>query len=193
MQNDLRLPKCHYGCSHLHQINKTNNWQLGGRVRRVAGGNWGRMSAPQQNSQPLADPPSPDNIKIILGKHQRDIQLNEIKDCEDAGPWTSCMPQRNSTKISAPIFVEPPLPSTPSFFKWVALSTTLLPLHYFYSPFLRLEERELRYSLPKWPFPLLIDAGRGLFLFVSSLFSLTPYTLKTQFTKHLRCYHFLHV
>jgi hypothetical protein len=44
------------------------------------------MSAPQQNSQPLADPPSPDNIKIILGKHQRDIQLNEIKDCEDAGP-----------------------------------------------------------------------------------------------------------
>ena len=41
------------------------------------------MGAPQQHRQPLADPPSPDSADPNLRILQRDIQLIEIKYCED--------------------------------------------------------------------------------------------------------------
>ena len=44
--------------------------------------------------------------------------------CKDTRPYNHLM-HRNSAKISATSFKEPQLPSTPSFWEWVAPSTTI--------------------------------------------------------------------
>ena len=62
-----------------------------------------------------------------LSALQRDIHLVEIKYYEDTRPQNqlSTAQEQNSTKASAPSFKEPMLPSTPSFWEWVAPSTTI--------------------------------------------------------------------
>jgi len=56
----------------------------------------------------------PKDLSIL----QRDIYLIEVKYCEDTR-------SQNQLKASAPHFKEPLLPSTPSFWEWVAPSTTI--------------------------------------------------------------------
>ena len=126
-----------------------------GEFLEVAGGNWGRPGAPQQHRQPLADPPSSDSTdpKISAFSVNGDIHLIEIKYCEDTQPlnrrnsWAPC---RNNTKASAPSPREPPLSSTPSFWEWVAPSTTITRWIGLRSWVLIL--RELRNLLPSFMF-----------------------------------------
>jgi len=92
----------------------------------VAGGNWGRLGAPQQNLQPLEDPPSPDStdtkISAIFNKTFTSFRSWTVRTLDLRTSWA---PHRNSTKASALSFKEPPLPSTPSFWEWVAPYTTI--------------------------------------------------------------------
>jgi len=91
----------------------------------MAGGNRGGVGAHQQHRQPLADPPSPDSTdpKVLAFSNVTFTSSSTVRtlDCR-----TSWAPRRNSIKASAPHFKEPPLPSTPFFWEWVALLSTTI-------------------------------------------------------------------
>jgi len=97
----------------------------GGGFLGVAGGNWGRPGAPQQHRQPLADPSFADStdpkISAIFNVTFTSSRSSVVRTLDRRTSWA---PRRNNTKAAAPSSKELPLPSTPSFWVWVAPSTT---------------------------------------------------------------------
>jgi len=105
---------------------KQQNSNEGWWVSRSGRGNWGRPGATQQHRQPLADPPSPDSadpkISAFSNVTFTSLSSSTVRTLDRRTSWA---PRRNSRKASAPPFKEPPLLSTPSFWEWVAISTTI--------------------------------------------------------------------
>ena len=105
---------------------KQQNSNEGWWVSRSGRGNWGRPGATQQHRQPLADPPSPDSadpkISAFSNVTFTSLSSSTVRTLDRRTSWA---PRRNSRKASAPPFKEPPLLSTPSFWEWVVLSTTI--------------------------------------------------------------------
>jgi hypothetical protein len=89
----------------------------------VARGNWGRLGAPQQHRQPLADPPSPDStdpkISAYFNMTSTSSRLRTVWTLDIKNSWTPC---RNSTEALAPLCKTPPLPSKSFFWMRVAHS-----------------------------------------------------------------------
>jgi len=97
-----------------------------GGFLEVVGGNWGGVGAPQQHRQPLADPPSLDSTDPkISAFHNVTFTSPRSSTVRTLDRRTSWAPRRSSIKASAPSSKEPPLPSTPSFWEWVAPSTSI--------------------------------------------------------------------
>jgi hypothetical protein len=93
--------------------NKTTNYKLqmsGGGFFEVAGGNWGRLEAPQQHRQPPVEPPTPDSTdpktSAKLGVTSTSSRSSSVRTPDLRTSWT---PQRNSTKTYATFSKEPPL------------------------------------------------------------------------------------
>ena len=95
-----------------------------GAFLEVAVGDWWGLGAPQQHRQPLADPPSPDSTdpKVSAFSNVTFTSSSTVRTLDHRISWA---PHRNNTKASAPSFQEPQLLSTPSFWEWVVLSTTI--------------------------------------------------------------------
>ena len=111
------------GCFHLRKKQQTSNeggWFLR-RVREQLRG----MGVPQQHRQPLADPPSPDSTDPKISAFSNVTFTWRLCTVRTLDRRTSWAPRRNNTMASIPSSKEPPLPSTPSFWEWVALSTTI--------------------------------------------------------------------
>jgi len=96
----------------------------GGGFIVVAGGNWGRPGALQQHRQPPpTDSPSPDStVPEISAFSNMTFTSSRSSAVRTLDRRTSWAPRRNSIYASAPSFKKPPLPSTPSFWEWVAPS-----------------------------------------------------------------------
>ena len=95
----------------------------------MAGGDWGRLGAPQQHRQPPVEPQTPDSNDLKtsanLGATSTSSRSKTVRTPDLKTRW---MPQKNSTtKISATFSKEPPLLST-SFF-WMGVDGTIYNAH----------------------------------------------------------------
>ena len=108
------------------QRHKNNKLMWGGGLFEVAGGNWGRLRAPQQHRQPPVEPPTPDSTDL---KNSANLvltsTLSRSSTVRTPDLRTSWTPQRNSTKTIATFSKGPLLLFTSSFWVWAAPSTTL--------------------------------------------------------------------
>ena len=104
---------------------RNNKLLQGGGFFGVAGGNWGRLGAPQQHRQPPPEPPTPDSIdpktSANLGVTSTSLRSRTVRTQDLRTSWT---PQRNSTNTFATFSKEPLLLFTSSFWVWAAPSTT---------------------------------------------------------------------